>query len=177
MLSGPVIKIILLICIPCLMLGGAFGYGYYRGHKAGTESVQAEWDADKLAARDAHDELVQQLAKQEAAHAQRQEQVAYELAQARESHDADLNALRRVYEQRLLQSTRRSQVYRDQAQAGSDSCSNLASHASELDRALEEGRGLVGELRETLGLRESQIVLLADQIRNDRKLLEVGGSK
>lgn len=152
-------------------------YGYRRGHQAGEAEVQTLWDADKEAARKAHDELVQKLAKQEAVHAADQEEISLHLAQARNALDLALASQRSVYEQRLLQSSRRSEVYRSQAEAGTASCRDLASHAAELDRALEEGRGLVGELRETLGLRDRQVILLGQQIMDDRRLFEGGGSQ
>ena len=168
---GSLEKIVLLCCIACLMLGGVFGYGCHRGHISGAASIQAKWDADKAAAREAQDLLVQQLAKEEATHAERQNQVAQELVHVRDTAARDLAVQRAVYEQRLLQSSRRGEIYRSQAEAGSAACSDLASHAAKLDRALEQGRDLVGELRESLGLRDRQVVLLGEQIMTDRRLV------
>lgn len=169
---NPLYRILLLCAIVTGILVGTYAYGYARGYRAGAAEIQAQWDADKQAAREAHDELVQKLAKQEAVHASDQEQIAHDLAQARSSFDVALAGQRDVYEHRLLQSARRGQVYRDQAEASATSCRDLAGHAAELDRALEEGVGLVGELQEALGLREHQLKLLGDQILDDRRLME-----
>ncbi len=171
------VRILLYIVIFAGTLGTVARGAYVKGSETGAEKVQKLWDADKQAAREAHDELVQKLAKQEAVHATDQEHTALQLAQAREASSMALTAQRTRYEQRLLQSAHRDEVYRDQAQASPASCLDLAGHAAKLDRSLEEGRGLVRELRETLGLRDRQVILLGEQIMSDRKLFEGGGSQ
>lgn len=157
--------------ITILVLGVVATYAYILGHHQGSVLVQAQWDTDKIAYWATHDALLRQFAKQEAAHQEQQKQVADELALARKTHAAALVEQRATYEQRLLQSARRDQAYRKQAETGAAACRDLAGHAARLDRALEEGRGLVQELRGTLGLRDRQLMLLGEQILADRRLM------
>lgn len=164
-------KILLLGLIVITALGSTYWYGHTRG----AASIQAQWDADKEADRISYwnmrNKLAQKLAEQEATHVAGQKQVSDELAQVREAHGVALLAQRSGYEQRLLQSSRRAQVYREQAEGSTTSCRDLAGHAAQLDRTLEEGRSLVAELRGTLGLRDQQVTLLGKQILTDRLLL------
>lgn len=171
-LLGPVGRILLLCAIVAIILGAVAAKGYKAGVLDGKAEIQEQWDADKEAARKSYDDLVRQLAKQEGIHAAEQQRISNELVRVRENLASSLAAQRSVYEQRLLQSSRRSEVYRDQAEASIASCRSLASHAAELDRTLEEGRHLVGELRQTVGLRDNQLTLLGEQILLDRKLME-----
>ena len=152
-----------------LILVGVYWYGYSRGYASSAVDVQARQQESEKAVQVAHDQLIKKLADEVATHAQKQQQVASELAQSRRNHSLALSAQQSVYEQRLLQSARRAEVYRDQAEASAASCRDLASHAARLDQALEEGRGLVNEFRETLGLRDQQLMLLARQIEADRQ--------
>lgn len=170
------IRILIIVCI-------VFGLGAYvtfRGYVAGTEHVQRQWDAEResreKASQKAKSELEAKLAASEARYAEREQKITAELAQVAEQHLAALRSQRIALEQRLLQSTRRSEIYRDQAEGSEASCRDLASHAAKLDRALEEGRGLVQELSGTLGLRDRQVILLGDQIKSDRLLLDEEGT-
>jgi hypothetical protein len=134
---------------------------YQFGYVKGSQAIQAE-------IKNAYDAM----AVQEVEHQKKQKEIADALAQVRTEHETTLASQRAVFDQRLLQSDRRAQVYQRQAQAGAAAQRDLASHAAQLDRALEEGRDLVRELGSTLGLRDHQLKLLGDQIRADRQLLE-----
>jgi hypothetical protein len=153
----------LLLSLMVLLVILGSGYAIYRhGYKLGYEDVQSEW-------RQREAKLVARVAELEAVHARAQEEVAREAQSLREAHLADVAAQRAVYEQRLSQSARRAEVYRSQAEAGTVAARDLAAHAARLDSTLEEGRGLVRELRTTLGLREDQLRLLGKQIMSDRQ--------
>lgn len=154
------------------------GYALYqRGYDRGSRDVRSEWDQDKAATKAAHDALTLTYAKREESQRLEQEKIADELAQARKQHEAALSNQRINFEQRLLQSSRRAEVYQRQAEAGATARRDLASHAARLDRALEEGRGLVEELGAALRLRDHQLKLLGDQIRNDRRLFADTGEQ
>jgi hypothetical protein len=163
------LKISLLCSITCLILGLSCWFGYRQGMGQGMATVQAKWDADKIAQQKFQLELQEQFFEQEALYYAKQEYYAHELALLRKNHATDLSNQRTIYEQRLLQSARRSEVYQSQAEASVASCRDLASHAARLDRALEEGRGLVEEFRETLRFREQQLIFLGEQILSDRQ--------
>jgi hypothetical protein len=163
------------LLILCVVVCTVFVFGYVYGRQQGITSTQVKWDtsreAERIAVENALAALRSKLAEQETAHAERQEQVTYELAQARESHAVDLVRIDRQHQQRLLQSAHRAQVYRDQAEAGAIACHGLAGHAARLDRTLEEGRSLVDEFRNTLEFRDRQLILLGEQILADRRLM------
>lgn len=75
------------------------------------------------------------------------------------------------YNRRLQQHQTRAGIYRELAEGSTAERDGLASHAAELDRSLEEGRSVVRELRETVGLRDNQLRELGKQIMADRALL------
>lgn len=169
-----VLTILKYVSPPLLMavIIGATGYFSYKtGYDLGSQEVRLEWEEDKAAARAAYDKLMDEFAKREAIHQAENERIAHELAEAQRLHDLALADQRAAFQRRLLLSEDRAAVYRRQAEAGAASCRDLASHAARLDRALEEGRGLVRELGSTLGLRDQQLKQLAGQIRADRQLL------
>lgn len=158
-----------LIAVALILASGYCVYSWGYGH--GARDVQLEWQQDREAARVAYDLLLEQVAEREAAYQVEQKRIVHELATAQTQHEIALSEQRVVFEQRLRLSDRRAQVYLSQAEAGTATSRDLASHAARLDRALEEGRELVGELAATLGLREAQLRQLGAQLRNDRQLL------
>lgn len=156
-----------------LAIGLAISLGYivYQyGYTKGAEDIQSKWAEDRAATEAANLRLSIECAKQEENHRITQEGITNELAKARKEHEAVLSNQRIDFEHRLLQSARRAEVYQHQADSDASERRDLANHAARLDRALEEGRGLVLELSATLGLRERQLKQLGDQIRNDRQL-------
>lgn len=164
-------KLLPYVLIVCVILG--LGYATYRhGYNHGSQKVRLLWEQDKATAQVAHTTLLELLARKGEEHRRKQQEIADELAQVRQTHEDALAQQRSSYEQRLLQSIRRATLYQRQAQAGAIAQRDLADHAARLDRALEEGIRLVEELAGTLGLRERQLILFSDQIRNDRQLLE-----
>lgn len=157
-----------------LALGVITGVGYaiYRhGYKTGSGDVLRKWDEDRARQEAAYAELLREYARAQADHQAETTRISDELAQIRQAHADALGRQRLAYEQRLRRSEGRAALYRDQAEAGAAGCRDLAGHAARLDRALEEGIGLVGELQETLGFRERQLRQLGEQIHADRKLL------
>lgn len=160
------------LLVTCVIVGLGLAV-YHHGYTRGVTEIRLEWEQDKAALRAEYDSLVlkaaQQAARQEEQHRLAQQEIADELAQTRKDHGVATARLRADFGQRLLQSDRRADVYQRQAQAGASAQRDLAGHAARLDRALEEGVGLVGELQAALGLREHQLVLLGRQIRRDRE--------
>lgn len=151
---------------------GIFFLGSWVGCHQGKQEIQLQWEQDKRATRELYDQINLMYGAQEVLHQKEMEKISHELAEAKQHHQNDLDGLRFAYEQRLLQSESRAATYRHQAEAGAASCRDLASHAARLDRSLEEGRGLVREFGAALRLRERELILLGQQILNERKLLE-----
>jgi len=163
-------KLLPSLLVVAVLLG--LGYAVYRkGYNEGVQDVTLEWELDKAAQRAAHDALVAEYEKRETAHKAENARITHELAEVQKAHEVALAEQRSAYQHRLLLSSERAAVYQRQAEAGAAECRDLAGHAARLDRALEEGRHLVRELRGTLGLRDRQVIELGKQILNDRKLV------
>lgn len=94
------------------------------------------------------------------------------LSQAQQDYSVAMAKQHAQYAIRLRSSEARNGVYNQQANAGPVECQHLASHAARLDFSLEEGRGLVRELADTVRFRDEQIKALAVQITADRLLVE-----
>lgn len=166
--------------LPHLVLGlaivGGVSYVGYRLHSSGVESGRAEkqkeWDAETFDYNEEIKRIQAEYAEKEALHRRNNTRITHELAEANRTHAVEIATMQSDFDRRLQLSNQRSAVYQRQAEGGAAECRSLASHASRLDASLEEGRSLVRELRATLGLRDQQVKALADQIRNDRSLLE-----
>jgi hypothetical protein len=92
------------------------------------------------------------------------------------AHDAAIATATYTFTERLRKSEGRAKAYSDMSQAGAAERSALADHATKLDRSLEEGRHLVRELRETLGQRDREIMMLGEHIQNVYQLINNTGN-
>jgi hypothetical protein len=145
--------------------------------QTGRDEIQALWDADKLQHQAYIKHLEDEYALREEGHRAENRRISSELSKANLDHANAIADVRAEYAQRLRSSEQRAAIYQRQAQGGAAERGDLASHASRLDAALEEGRSLVRELRQTLGLRDRQIEALSRQIQNDRKLIAEDSEK
>ena len=150
------------VVVLVVILGAAY-FVYQHGYKNGSQDKDTLWRQQEAV-------LLQRIREVEARHSEQQQELAREAQQVQKQHEAAVAAQRDVYEQRLSQSSRRAEVYRAQAEAGTASSRDLAAHAALLDRTLEEGRGLVQELRTGLGFCEDRVRLLGQQLIIDRQL-------
>lgn len=158
---------------PILLLLGVI-YGIYRiGSNAGANEIQKLWDAQVERDRVASAKVLAENAKAEVIHRHEDTRIANDLSELETTHAGTVARLDAERNERLRLSRERASVYNREAESGAAGSQRLASHAAELDHALEEGRGLVRELSETVGQRDEQLKLLADQINNDRSLLEI----
>lgn len=82
-------------------------------------------------------------------------------------HRADLDRLDRLRNS----AERRAATYRAMSQANAAACGSASDRLEALDRQLVEGVGVVGELREVVGRRDSEVKLLMGQIDADRALI------
>lgn len=164
------IKIAILLASTLLI----FGYTKVIRHLAyqdGAASVQSRWDEETVR----RDLITEQLKSKNEKLSQENKDlvvnIATNLENANALHTKTVAALHAEYADRLRKSEARSGIYREQAEGGATQCQRLASHATELDRSLEEGRSVVQELRTTVGLRDQQLEQLGRQILADRALL------
>lgn len=168
-------KLIILLLLGTLLVGLSTG-SYLLGSKKGEYRTQLKWNQ---AIKD-HDEAIAKLQGEynalESIHKTESTRISDELTITKKAYTTELDSLRTQYDKRLLGSSERAGYYQRQAESGSLECRGLASHAAKLDGSLEEGRQVVGELKATLGQRESELRLLGTQILTDRKLFNGAGS-
>lgn len=145
---------------------------YQHIYNKGAESVQVQWDVAKRQYESDIQDLKDEYLLRERKHHTENQRISSELARANLNHAMVVADIRREYDHRMQQSEQRASTYQRLAEGGAIERGDLANHASRLDTALEEGRSLVRELRETLGFREQQIRTLSAQIYNDRALFE-----
>jgi hypothetical protein len=159
------------ILVATLTIGGA----YHLGYKAGAASVQSKWDKAKAKDAAAVAKEKARIASVESTHRGETRKVENELVQAQATHAHTVTRVRNAAVVQLRKAEERSALYRAAAETGTTARLNLASHATQLDRALVEGIELVGELKSTIELREAQLRALGEQIRADREVL--GGTE
>jgi hypothetical protein len=169
-LGGLLAKLGLYVVLPVAVLGGTGLYAHHKGFLSGEAEIQAQWNADREAGRIAIGKVRKQYDELEAQNRLDNQKNAEALIQKDKDHEIALATARTDFVHRLQLSTDRAALYQRAAKAGTAQCGDLASYAGELDHSLEEGRGLVRELRETLGQRDDQLGALSQQLLNDRKL-------
>lgn len=142
------------------------------GVRVGENNINAQWSKEKLATKEAMLVLQGEIKQKEFGHRQETTRISDQLRKTEVRYEEATSALAAEHSKRLQLSAQRAASYAALTETGSDQCRSVASHAAGLDLALEEGRGLVGELKEALGRRDDQLRLLGAQINNDRKLLD-----
>lgn len=166
--------------LPGLAAAFAVASLFYYVYSLGADHKANELELEYQAKRNAHEEEVRKLeeriATNEKAHRRTSQLISDQLASLREDNSRMVAALRSGFALRLRESEDRAALYERMSEAGAVERANLASHAAQLDRALEQGRLLVGELRSTLAERDGQVRLLGDQLRADRELISNTGS-
>lgn len=145
---------------------------YTLGSVSGSSDVQALWDADREATDRVINDLRLTVAAKEAAHTLLSKENSDALAKSQAEHAKALDAVRTDYAKRLLSVETRAGVYKRMSDGTAIERNRLVEHTAQLDRTLEEGRHLVGELRETLGQCEITVGVLGTQILLDRDLLK-----
>lgn len=148
------------------------GYIYYLGSRSGEAKIQSLWTKD-IVARTAEIEKIKiKIGKDEISHRNEIQRISDDLIKSDKKHALALAAVQSEYTNRLRLSESRASAYKHLSEGGSTERDYLANHAAKLDSSLEEGRSLVRELRETLGLRDSQIINLSEIIKNDQRLFQ-----
>lgn len=145
---------------------------YSFGSDRGAAKVQAKWDKATKLHEEAIKKLKSEFSAKETAHEAKTKEVESELLQANARHEADSRNAAMRFVDRLRKSEERSRIYQHQAERGPAQCQSLAAHAGQLDKSLEEGRGVVQELRLALGQCLGNTSTLIKQIDADRKLFE-----
>ena len=159
-----------------IVLGAAW-YVYDAGVDSGSRQVQQQWDTEKATYKKAMDTLKDEYAKLESKVRIDNQRNSDELAEKETAHAVALAQLNLEYAGRMQLAEQRADRYKRQAQGGAAEQADLARHAAELDRSLEQGRRLVAELSATLRQRDDQLRAVSQQLINDRKLLTLDEPK
>ena len=164
--------------VPILIVLGVilllYGIGvsiYSTGKQAGIDEVSKEWTQEKLAYQDEILRIKTLNAGLEQDFENREAEVNKELRNVKASYERTLASNASEHAARLRNHQERADLYERKAQGSEVERRGLASHAAELDRSLEEGRHLVGELQAAIGQRDAQLKLLGEQIITDRELI------
>lgn len=147
---------------------------YNHGYTNGANAKQLAWNNEKAQYEKTLKDMQDQMTQNENEHRLEQSRISSDLAEANKKHAVALATVRAEYASRLRDSSERASIYQRQAQAGTVEQRGLASHTAKLDLALVEGIALVRELTETIGLRDQQLILVGEQIQNDRRLIGDG---
>lgn len=146
------------------------GAVYFLGSTKGAAKVQLKWDTDTRSREQAVNNLRLDFASKETLHKTESKRIQDALTSIKEEHKESIASLQLEYTNRLRTSETRNSIYQRQAEGGTLERNRLAKFTAELDRTVEEGRGLVRELGKTLGQCEQQRQLFSEQIINDRRL-------
>ena len=157
--------------LPVIIMVIALVMAYKVGSNSGADGVQADWDAAKLRHTQELAELESLNDEREAAHRRQSARYSEELALAERNHLLAMRDLERDFAERMRDSERRAAAYERMSGSGATERANLAGFAAQLDRSLEQGRLLVGELRSAVVQRDQQLQLLGEQLHADRRLI------
>lgn len=117
----------------------------------------------------------QQTAAAESTHAAKTQENSDAFTISQPARDAIARADLARVERLRLGAERRAATYRAIAKSCSAASSDIAHRLEALDKHIVEGVGVVGKLREVVGRRDAEVVLLRGQIDADRALL--GGAQ
>lgn len=177
MITWELVKRLLPWIVIIALAGSIIWWVNNSAYNRGALSIQSQWDKEKEAHHKAIDALQDKYANLEAQARIQNQRNSDELAEKEKSHALTLARLNVEYAGRMQLSEQRANRYQRQAQGGAVEQANLARHAAELDRAVEEGRRLVAELAATLRQRDDQLRAVSQQLINDRKLLNLDEPK
>ena len=145
--------------------------GSLGGYKYGSTVTENKYILELQEIVDESDRLRESIRKKNTDHQIAQEEHLLEIQKLRGNYEITINSLTSEYDSRLLESEKRSSVYRERFAPTSTECEILAEHTSRLDRTLTEGRELVKRLREHIKQSELTYSEVIKYLINDRNHL------
>ena len=177
MVTWEIVKKLAPWILATLVIGSLIWWVSHTSYVAGQRDIQEQWDAERATYKKAMDTLKDQYATLESKVRIDNQRNSDELAEKELSHAVILARLNSEYAGRMQLAEQRASRYQRQAQGGAVEQANLARHAAELDRVVEEGRRLVAELAAALRQRDDQLRAVSQQLINDRNLLTLDDTK
>lgn len=145
--------------------------GSLAGYKYGSVVTENKYILELQEISDESDRLRESIRKKNTDHQIAQEEHLLEIQKLRGNYEDTINNLTSEYDSRLLESEKRSNLYRERFAPTSTECEILAEHTSRLDRTLTEGRELVKRLREHIKQSELTYSEVIKYLINDRNHL------
>lgn len=145
--------------------------GSLGGYKYGSVVTENKYILELQEISDQSDKLRESLRKKNIDHQIAQEEHLLEIQKLRGNYENTINSLTSEYDSRLLESEKRSSLYRERFASTSTECEILGEHTSRLDRTLTEGRELVKRLREHIKQSELTYSEVIKYLINDRNHL------
>ena len=177
MVTWEIVKKLAPWILATLVIGSLIWWVSHTSYVAGQRDIQEQWDAERATYKKAIDTLKDQYATLESKVRIDNQRNSDELAEKELSHAVTLARLNSEYAGRMQLAEQRASRYQRLAKGGAVEQANLARHAAELDRSLEEGRRMVAELSATLRQRDDQLRAVSKQLENDRSLFMTGDKK
>lgn len=147
------------------------GATYYAGKAAGENKVNVAWTTEKKKLGDEIIRLQGEIKTNLLIYIEARTKNDRQLREAKTAYEKSLLDLRADSVDRVRKSEKRADVYKRMSEGAESERRDLASHAAKLDRSLEEGRLVVGELQATIRQRDAELISLGSQILTDRKLI------
>jgi len=141
------------------------------GYKTGSVLTENKYILELQEIVDESNKLRESVRKKNTDHQIAQEEHLLEIQKLRGNYENTINSLTSEYDSRLLDSEKRSSLYRERFTSTSTECEILAEHTSRLDRTLTEGRELVKRLREHIKQSELTYSEVIKYLINDRNHL------
>ena len=143
-------------------------FTFLSGYKIGSDMNQRTHEKQQAKLNIQIEDLREEYRKKREEHQKTQSELLSEMEKLQNEHKTVVSSLRLTFDDRLLESEKRSSIYRARAEHAGTECRSLAEHTSRLDRSLTEGRELVKEFREDLKQCRLMSEHLIDLIENDR---------
>lgn len=110
-------------------------------------------------------ELENKYREQEKVYTEKTQSLVQQISESQESFTEQLNAIEQSYSNKLLESERRANLYKQMSSSSNNSSISLADYTARLDRTIVQGRQLVKELRATIELRDRQLKQCGEQLK------------
>lgn len=138
---------------------------YLKGYSAGSNKIQTAWDKEHQETKDKIQSLRDSYYEQEKEYTQKTHDLVLQLQEQEKEHELAITSLNASYNDRLLKSEQRAEVYKRMSCSTSNRGQVLSDYTTRLDKQLTEGIDLVRELRELIKLRDSQLRAIHQQFK------------
>lgn len=141
------------------------------GYVAGKTLESNKYLTEKSGYLEAIAEKRQELKKLRDTHQEQQQDLLDQIEESKREYSNTVAVISSEFNDRMLESEKRSNLYRERLSTSSLECRQAAEQLSRLDRSLTEGRELVRELAEDLKQYKLASKQIMEYLANDRNFL------